>query len=372
MAQKFSPSRLNVARLRRGYTRKALAEAVRMNERTLRAYETGAMPPSDDALAAIARELRFPIDFFFRSDIEMALPDGASFRALSKITARERDAALAGGALAFELNAWIDARFSLPPVDVPELRPETDPEAAALAVRTHWSLGDGPVSNMVHLLEAKGVRVYSLAEDVETVDAFSLWNNDHPFVFLNTLKSAEHSRFDAAHELAHLVLHRHGGPSGQQAEYDANKFASAFLMPKTGLLESVARNATLEYLVKAKLPWRVSLAALVHRMNDIGMISEWYYKTLSVEIQRRGYRRREPKPLPREHSQVLAKVFAMLKEHEHVTRSDVAAQLGWPVDELNALIFQLALSGLPADRPKRKGKIEPKPPTEPPLLRLID
>src|SRR3546814_6566541 len=53
-------------------------------------------------------------------------------------------------------------------------------------------------------------------EDTKNVDAFSCWRNGQPFVFLNTFKSAERSRFDAAHELAHLVLHRHGGPQGRE------------------------------------------------------------------------------------------------------------------------------------------------------------
>jgi hypothetical protein len=54
--------------------------------------------------------------------------------------------------------------------------------------------------------------VFSLALDAAEVDAFSMWRQSTPYVFLNTKKSAEHGRFDAAHELGHLVLHRHGSP----------------------------------------------------------------------------------------------------------------------------------------------------------------
>ncbi|WP_376773772.1 ImmA/IrrE family metallo-endopeptidase [Rhizobium mongolense] len=71
--------------------------------------------------------------------------------------------------------------------------------------------------NMVHLL----VRVFSLVENTRTVDAFSVWRGIRPFVFLNTIKTSEHGRFDAAHELGHLVLPRHGGPSGRRAEDEA-------------------------------------------------------------------------------------------------------------------------------------------------------
>ena len=54
---------------------------------------------------------------------------------------------------------------------------------------------------MLHVLEAKGVRVFSLAENTRNVDAFSSWREERPFVFLNMQKTAERSRFDAAHEL---------------------------------------------------------------------------------------------------------------------------------------------------------------------------
>ena len=56
-----------------------------------------------------------------------------------------------------------------------------------------------------------------MAENTVTVDAFSVWREYTPYIFLKLMKTAEHSRFDAAHELGHLVLHRHGGPKGRLA-----------------------------------------------------------------------------------------------------------------------------------------------------------
>jgi hypothetical protein len=60
--------------------------------------------------------------------------------------------------------------------------------------------------------------VFSLSVDAAEVEAFSMWKEGAPFIFLNTGKSAEHGRFDAAHELGHLVLHRHEAPSGREAD----------------------------------------------------------------------------------------------------------------------------------------------------------
>src|SRR5207245_2232584 len=85
--------------------------------------------------------------------------------------------------------------------DVPDYR-QIEPHMAAMLLRQHWGLGIKPIANMVHLLELKGIRVFSLAESTKDVDAFSLWRDDIPYVFLNRFKSPERSRFDAAHEAA--------------------------------------------------------------------------------------------------------------------------------------------------------------------------
>ena len=88
-----------------------------------------------------------------------------------------------------------------------------------------------------------------------------------PYVFLNTIKSAESSRFDAAHELAHLVLHQDGSVAGRLAEDQANRFASAFLMPRADVLSVLPRVQHLQQLIDKKSRWRVSLAALNYRQR---------------------------------------------------------------------------------------------------------
>src|ERR1700678_4270171 len=100
------------------------------------------------------------------------------------------------------------------------VRPHSE---AARILRTEWQLGEKPVSNMIHLLESKGIRVFSLAENTVKVNAYSLWRRGKPYVFLNTFKSAESSRFDAAHELAHLILHQDGSVTGRKAEDQAHQ-----------------------------------------------------------------------------------------------------------------------------------------------------
>src|SRR5262249_39830512 len=317
----FNPSRLTWARRRRGLTKTKLAASIDVELRSVSAYETGEFAPEADRLGRIARLLRFPEAFFFGDDLEAPAADTASFRALSKMTAGQRDTALGSGAIALLLNEWIESRFDLPEPEVPDLGRDASPEGAAEAVRRAWGLGELPIKNMVHLLEAKGVRVYSLAIDAAEGDAFSMWRRDRPFVFLNTLKSAEHGRFDAAHELGHLVLHRHAAPNGQEAEQDANAFASALLMPAASVRANAPRFATIDQLMQLKKIWNVSLAALTYRLHRLGLLTDWHYRKLYIEISSRGYRKSEPDGGPREVSQVLQKVFNALRQ-DGVTKHD--------------------------------------------------
>ncbi len=266
------------------------------------------------------------------------------------MTAREREAALASGSLAYLLADYVSAKFNLPEPKLIDLSHERDPAAAARTVRQAWALGEQPISSMIKLLESKGVRVFSLAENTKNVDAFSCWRNDIPYVFLNTFKSAERSRLDAAHELAHLTLHKHGGPrQGRDAEIEANNFASSFLMPKADVRSRLPFVGRLDDLVAAKKRWGVSTAALAYRLHKLGILSDWQYRMFCIQINQRGYRSEEPNGLPREESVLWKKVFTELWS-DRISKNQVAADLHLPPDELENLVFGLTGDTKPPER----------------------
>ena len=342
----FSCVRFEVARKRRGYNKSDLAGRIGVELRTVTAYESGEFEPSAETLAAIAKTLDFPESWFSAGDIHQPSPQTASFRSQARMSAGNRHAALAAGALAFLLNDWLENRFTLPPPasNLPDLR-EEEPEAAAMLLRQQWGLGEKPVKNIVHLLESKGIRVFSMAEDTTEVDAFSLWRETTPFIFLNTMKSAERSRFDAAHELGHLVLHRHGDLRGKEIEHQANSFASAFLMPRGSILAHAPVLPSLNGLIKLKKFWIVSVAALNYRLHQLGALSDWHYNKLCIEIGQKGYRTQEPEGAQREMSLIFPQLFKTLRDDGY-TKSDIAAELHFNAEEIDKLVFGLILVAL--------------------------
>jgi Zn-dependent peptidase ImmA (M78 family) len=328
------------------------------------AYEAGTYPPSVEALARIADVLNFPVEFFYGEDLELPSLDTGSFRSMSRMTAAQREMALSQAAIGIHFIQWLDTRLELPKADLPDLGREPNPESAAESLRQAWGLGSLSIRNMIHLLESKGVRVLSLALDAKEVDAFSMWKGKAPFVFLNTHKSSEHGRFDAAHELAHLVLHKHGPPQGKEAEREANSFASAFLMPRGSVTAHRLVFPTYPAMVKLKKVWTTSVSALSYRLHELNLISDWQYRHLCIEIAKRG-RDLEPEGAPRETSQILQKALTLLYE-EGLTRKRIAATLCIAPSELEQLLFGLAIASIDGG-----GSFGPRvKPSEPKLQRV--
>jgi Zn-dependent peptidase ImmA (M78 family)/transcriptional regulator with XRE-family HTH domain len=343
-----SPSRLTLARKLRGLTLAELGRMTDLSPQTINRWEKEHQEPTPECLDRLAEALRLPVEFFMQPEIEPIPVEAVSFRALTKTSAFRREAVLAAGGVAREIATWISARYRLPAPDLPSLNLPVDAaahdvETIALRVRSQWNLDQRPIPNMIHLLEAHGVRVFSLVQEVRDVDAFSLYIEGEPFIFIDTGKTAERQRFDAAHELGHLVMHQgRERVQSREAERQADRFAAAFLMPRADVLAHNLRNASPDQLIEASRRWRVSAMALTHRLSELGLLTEWGYRSACVELAKRGYRRSEPgSRLVPESSQVLEKVLAHLRANGTGIRA-ITDDIKLTYEEFNRHIFGLA------------------------------
>jgi len=368
MAELFSPQRLTLARERRGLFMQELAARVGVNAQTVSRWENGRTVPPDDCIEKVAKELAFPRKYFF-GDAPPRL-ETAAFRSLARMTAKQRHMALAAGSQAVAVDAWIERDFERPKPHIPDLHDlASNPEAAAEALRAAWGLGYAPIGNLIHRMELNGVRVFSLVHDGSEIDAFSDWQNGTPYVFLNTTKTAERIRMDAAHEIAHLVLHAHaGGPSSRGEEDQAQHFAGAFLMPATAFIATTPNYLTLETIIHAKQHWGVSALAYVYRLHKLRRISDYLYRSLCILIKS-NYGQGEPGPeRPREASQVLAKVLG--SPNGGSVRKQIAQDLRIYLHDLDEITFGLSLTPMTGGG----AVVGPAPPnaTEEAKLRLVN
>lgn len=351
-------SRLELARKRRGLTKKDLAHSLDVTDRTISNWYSQ-LDIDMKHLEKISEVLKFPKEFFLETtDLNLPNTETVSFRALSKISSRKRDIALSQTVIAEIINHWLDNKFDLPmPIipDLHELRNNATPssnikfveedsdlfltyaQTCAEVVRKAWGLGEKPISNIISLLESKGIRIFSLSDEAQEVDACCQWINDRPFIFLNVAKSSERCRFDAAHELGHLVMHRHGVIEGRQMEQEANAFASAFLMPKKSILADPISTPNLKTIIAKKKYWKVSAAALTYRYRQLNLITEWNAITIYKKLSELG-RTIEPEPIAHERSLLLFKVLNLLKD-EGLRPIDIAEELKLSFEDFNGLTF---------------------------------
>jgi Zn-dependent peptidase ImmA (M78 family) len=336
----LNPERIELVRRRLGLTKIGFAELLGVDRKVFQRFanEDGEIP--EHCLENLCSVSAYPMAFFhLTTSPEYPNPNGVSFRSLRSLTSGSRDAALAAGALAFELDDWIAERYELPQHSLAQTENLSPAEAAAF-LRVRWGIGVRPIGNMINLLEAHGVRAFSLVEETRHLDAYSLWRNDKPYIFLNTLKTTERSRYDAAHELGHLVMHRHSGSSHPNAEHEADAFASAFLMPPDDLKAEIPWVRSIGELVSKKRRWGVSVAALSYALHKLGKISDWHYRNYCIVLGKLG-REVEPNPLPMETSQIWSKILTDLWR-QGISLSRVAEKLSIPERELSSLLFRIA------------------------------
>ncbi len=177
-------------------------------------------------------------------------------------------------------------------------------ERISIMVREYLGLGLGPISNMVRVLETSGAVICTASEISSKVDAFC--NDDIlPIVMRNDSKSPVRCRFDLAHELGHLIMHKGITNDVQEnplIEKQANHFASCFLLPRETFIAefptfSKAR-VPWDLLLEMKLRWKVSIAALIMRAHDLELISDRARQKAFMHISHKGWRTCEPADKP--------------------------------------------------------------------------
>ncbi|HEY4896491.1 MAG TPA: XRE family transcriptional regulator [Solirubrobacteraceae bacterium] len=334
----FAPRKLTQARQMLAITRAELARRAEVSAASISQYESGAMRPRPATLAQLALVLNVPLEFLTASRIDTPLPtvDTSFFRSLRRTTQRDRERATAYAGLLAQLVAEIESRVTLPdfsPVPDLALDPDDEPEAAeraAVRVRNLWELGIEPLRHAVRVIERHGVIVARLPLSSSDVDAFSWANGPRPLVLLGDDKrDFERSRFDACHELAHILLHAADPePAHPQMERQAHRFSGALLIPAEALRDEWPRGRwDWNQMVRIKERWGISIGAQLLRARDLGLLTPDSYLSKMKYMSRMGWRRREPGPhRPPEKPDLLNQAIGLLEQSG--TTLDTVAEEG--------------------------------------------
>ena len=300
----FTPMRLTQAREARGLSLTELADLCDISRQSISCYENSKKIPTQLVLERIAEKLNLPIQFFLRP-YEQRDNSRIFFRALSAATKKARTRAARRLEWLEETVDYLREFIDFLPVNIPNFDigkiPPTlhndEIEEIAINCRHEWGLGDGPISSMVRLLENQGAIMALLRLDANNLDSFSVWYSSTPIIVVGNDKcSAVRLRFDIAHELGHLILHRSIDKIGRyfkEIEDQASRFASAFLLPAKAFAKDFSY-PTLNSFLSIKRKWKVSIKCMIKRSHDLNLISDNYAQKLYINYNQRRWTRNEP------------------------------------------------------------------------------
>lgn len=162
-------------------------------------------------------------------------------------------------------------------------------------------MGEGACGDVVVLMEKIGVVVATIPMNTTKLDGLCSWSpiDDRPHILLATDKmSFPRRQMDAAHELAHAVLHKQVPEDEFQnnlrmIEQQAFRLASALLMPSTTYPYEV-KYPSLAMLLSLKERWRVSVKAQIRRLSDLEIIPEDFARQLYKLYSAKGWSQGEP------------------------------------------------------------------------------
>lgn len=345
------PERVRAARELRGLTQGETVDLTggALTAAALSQIETGKTRPTDRTVEALAEALQVPPAFFSSHWPSRGLDATPFFRHLRATSSKDRRRSGSLLLVLSDLVAAIETKTRLPQVDVPRLRhdagsPRHSIAEAASQLRAQWGLDDEPISHVVREMERHGIVVARLTMNTSHVDAFSAHGFVRPLVLLADDKgSYARSRFDAAHELGHLVLHGSDVGGSQEVESQAHDFASAFLLPEHVAQQELPRtisSSTWQRLAELKRVWGMSISALLYRSHRLGL-PDGEYRNAMKYMASKGWRRSEPGDRemgPPESPLLLERALRIVEVENGIALEDFLQDAGLPADVAIELI----------------------------------
>lgn len=330
----FIGDKLRLARQFWGLSLSDLCQQVATSRQYIHQLESGEKSPTPEMVEALSSALAVGKDFLSAPLLNSIKLEQSHFRKLLTTPISATQTALAYATVFECLIRILETYVELPGINIPRshVSSEEDIECAAERCREHWNLGPtSPIKSMTRVLENAGIVVAVFDKISDKVDAFSL-ARARPIVVRNAAKeSLFRQRFDLAHECGHFVMHEGIHTGDRNTEGEANRFASAFLLPRGGFVREFQKNRRLDWqlIYELKLKWKVSAAAILRRAYDLKIINELEYRRGNVHLANTGQKRIEKfdRDYKVEEPEILQKAIMLVLNSGYATLSDIAEQL---------------------------------------------
>lgn len=327
----IDPERITYAREMKGLSKKELAVKVDKTPSAISQIEKGVIRPDTETLARISFALSVPPNFFAKRERSKYINFGhCHFRLKRAVSQIKRKQSVRIGDFFVELIDLLQSKgvvFPEEKISGFHFQPKAmdDIELAAMELRKFWGMGLGPIPNITRLIESKGIIVTPILNSCEEVDAFSVWDGSRPWVMLAYGGTASRARFDAAHELGHLILHEEHTPGSSLTENEADRFAGAFLAPRDSFILECPRRWDYEAFARLKIRWKLSIQALVYRAYNLGVLSQHSVRRAFIDINQSGQRKNEGEEWPKEYPTLFDQALELICDKTSL--NEIASEL---------------------------------------------
>lgn len=328
----FAIKNIKIARDSRMLSQSELAEKIGLSQALLSKIEKGLIAPNEQQQKAIAEGLEYPLSFFI-AEIPVLRNDSMFYRKRQSL--RVKDLSFIEGKIAI-LSHCIDVlqdSVEIPECRIPhcEVAQENTAEEIAFKIRNYLGIADGPIINMVGILERNGILVVPVnGVDTDKFDGVSTFTEQSiPVIWINADMPNDRKRFTLAHELGHIVMHLRSQDlqkAEEEKEKEANLFAAEFLLPRSQCREDLF-NLKYKDLNLKKIYWKVSKVFLIRRAAQLHCINNQTEKYLYVTLGRQGERKVETCPVELDEPVALRKMVDL-----HL------GELEYSMDELSEII----------------------------------
>lgn len=312
ISKKFYGENLKFARLYRGFSMEQLGEKIGKSKQIISQYESAEdqQQPPFDIVVKISEELKFPIAFFYENYNAKIERINTYFRALLSSNKKDKVVQENKATVIIEIYRFLEKYIEFPILNIPKIK-KSDLETRNLknitqTIRESWNLSDGPIADIVNVLEMNGFIVSSINTNTMDIDAFTQYirlDGEKYFCIVvgKEKESFARRQFSIAHELAHVILHNTNldvenlsREEFRSMEREADKFAAELLLPSESFRKDLIYPTNLKFYEELKKKWKVSILAMLMRAAELKVITQNQLQYLIKQYYSKGYRNGEP------------------------------------------------------------------------------
>ena len=283
--------RLKSAREMNGLSMANLVEKMAdiVSKQAISKYEAGKMHPNSTVLIKLAEILGVKVDYFFRP-FTVSL-SGIEFRKKAKMTEKARKS------VEQQVMDHVERYFEIEEIAGIErnasslrreeiIRSREDVIKLVQEIRKDWGLGKDGITDVISLLENKGIKVIEFDAPCEFDGLSGTAGEDIVIVLNSNIQPTERKRFTTLHELGHLIMNFDESVDEKAKEKLCHAFASEFLIPSEVFKDIIGdiSKSTLNMVAFAEIQhnFGISIDALIKKADDEGMITGNRYKNYHI------------------------------------------------------------------------------------------